>query len=41
MVADVCSQLDGFELCDIEAKRDTPSHSGHLFEQLKSLHPEG
>ncbi|ABS09441.1 nicotinate-nucleotide adenylyltransferase [Shewanella baltica] len=40
MVADVCSQLDGFELCDIEAKRDTPSYTVVTLEQLKSLHPE-
>ncbi|MGI2133034.1 nicotinate-nucleotide adenylyltransferase [Shewanella baltica] len=40
MVADVCSQLDGFELCDIEAKRDTPSYTVITLEQLKSLHPE-
>lgn len=40
MVADVCAQLDGFELCDIEAKRDTPSYTVVTLEQLKSLHPE-
>ncbi|MDT3281489.1 nicotinate-nucleotide adenylyltransferase [Shewanella scandinavica] len=40
MVADVCSQLDGFELCDIEAKRDTPSYTVVTLEQLKALHPE-
>ncbi|MCS6176206.1 nicotinate-nucleotide adenylyltransferase [Shewanella baltica] len=40
MVADICSQLDGFELCDIEAKRDTPSYTVVTLEQLKALHPE-
>ncbi|AVI66812.1 nicotinic acid mononucleotide adenylyltransferase [Shewanella sp. WE21] len=40
MVADVCQQLDGFALCDIEAKRDTPSYTVVTLEQLKSLHPE-
>ena len=40
MVADICSQLDSFELCDIEAKRDTPSSTVVTLEQLKSLHPE-
>lgn len=40
MVADVCSQLDGFELCDIEAKRDTPSYTVITLEQLKALHPK-
>ncbi|MGL6123035.1 MAG: nicotinate (nicotinamide) nucleotide adenylyltransferase, partial [Shewanella sp.] len=40
MVADVCQQLDGFALCDIEAKRDAPSYTVVTLEQLKSLHPE-
>ena len=40
MVDDVCQQLDGFVLCDIEAKRNTPSYTVITLEKLKSLYPE-
>ncbi|CAD6363861.1 nicotinate-nucleotide adenylyltransferase [Shewanella putrefaciens] len=39
MVADVCAELAGFELCDIEANRDTPSYTVVTLEQLSTQYP--
>ncbi|QYJ79645.1 nicotinate-nucleotide adenylyltransferase [Shewanella acanthi] len=39
MVAQVCSQIEGFELCDIEAKRDTPSYTVVTLKELQTLYP--
>lgn len=40
MVADVCAELEGFELCDIEANRDTPSYTVVTLEQLSAQYPD-
>ena len=39
MVAQVCNELSGFELCDIEAKRDSPSYTVVTLKQLSRLYP--
>lgn len=39
MVNDVCQQIDGFELCDIEAKRDAPSYTVLTLELLRAQYP--
>lgn len=39
MVTQVCNELAGFELCDIEAKRDTPSYTVVTLKQLSQLYP--
>lgn len=39
MVADVCTKLDGFELCDIEAKRNLPSYTVVTLKQLRKQYP--
>lgn len=39
MVADVCTKLDNFELCDIEAKRNSPSYTVVTLEQLRKQYP--
>ncbi len=39
MVAQVCSQFEGFELCDIEAKRETPSYTVVTLKELQTLYP--
>lgn len=39
MVNDVCQQINGFELCDIEAKRNTPSYTVLTLELLKAQYP--
>ncbi|GIU31113.1 nicotinate-nucleotide adenylyltransferase [Shewanella schlegeliana] len=36
----VCDQLPHFKLCDIEAKRDTPSYSAMTLTQLTKIYPE-
>ncbi|GIU42720.1 putative nicotinate-nucleotide adenylyltransferase [Shewanella sairae] len=36
----VCNELPGFVLCDIEAKRDTPSYTVQTLSQLRQLYPE-
>lgn len=36
----VCEQLPHFKLCDIEAKRDTPSYSAMTLAQLRKIHPQ-
>lgn len=40
MVAQVCEALTGFELCDIEAKRDSPSYTVVTLQQLSRLYPD-
>lgn len=40
MVAQVCTSLPGFELCDIEAKRDSPSYTVVTLKQLSRLYPD-
>lgn len=40
MVAQVCEALTGFELCDIEAKRDSPSYTVVTLKQLSQLYPD-
>ncbi len=39
MVQLVCDQYDEFDLCDIEAKRDTPSYLVTTLKQLRGEHP--
>ena len=36
----VCDELSNFKLCDIEAKRNTPSYTAQTLSQLTKLHPE-
>lgn len=36
----ICDQLPQFRLCDIEAKRDTPSYSALTLAQLTEMYPE-
>lgn len=40
MVAQVCEALTGFELCDIEAKRDSPSYTVVTLKQLSQRYPD-
>ncbi|MGL5393584.1 MAG: nicotinate-nucleotide adenylyltransferase [Shewanella sp.] len=39
MVALACQELSGFELCDIEAKRDSPSYTVVTLVQLRTRYP--
>ncbi|MGS0677108.1 nicotinate-nucleotide adenylyltransferase [Shewanella sp. 0m-4] len=36
----ICDELPQFQLCDIEAKRDTPSYSAMTLAKLSNMHPE-
>ncbi|NMH67148.1 nicotinate-nucleotide adenylyltransferase [Shewanella salipaludis] len=40
MVAAVCAELDGFEPCDIEINRNSPSYTVTTLEQLKRRYPQ-
>ena len=36
----ICDELPGFKVCDIEAKRQTPSYTAKTLSQLNQLFPE-
>lgn len=40
MVAQICGAYCGFELCDIEAKRDSPSYTVVTLKQLRQRYPD-